>query len=1076
MALCAFGAVGYTSAAWWIRHTLRVQKELDEWEAQLEDEQSRVRAYIATGERSFIDTRPPLKAASSRIAVLRELVADNPPQVEAVIAAGRDAESVIEKLRAQIALVDGHRRLEAIAALASGEGQRQMDTFRASLSRARTEEERILASRRVQARSRAWTTLSGAALLAVVAFGMLLFAVRRERNHQGTLVALGNLASRRLESLSELAAALSAARSRAQVAEVVVEHGLSAAAGDTCTLYGLSSDGRELELLGHRGVDATLIDRIGRIGERLGSPETFKSFEAGKSVWAENEADYAALYPDLAKLKVPGRRARAFWSVPLVAEGSAVGLLGVGFYEPRSFSADERAFVATLANQCAQALLRAARLEKEDEARQWVSTTLRSIGDAVIATDAAGRIAFMNPVAERLTAWSEADAIGQPLDVVFHILSEHTRRPVENPVTKVLREGKVVGLANHTVLAARTGREVPIDDSGAPIRGEDGRVVGVVLVFRDVSEKKREAARTEFLAKAGEALVSSPDYEVTLATVANCAVPELADWCVVDLVEPNGSGIQQVAIAHVDPNKARFARELGERYPPDPDAPTGVAQVIRSGKSELYADLQPELVEAAAKDAEHLRILRELELVSAMVVPLRARTRIFGAMVFVQAESRRRYTSDDLAFAEDFARRAAMAIENSLAARDAETARKREQWLREQAERANRLKDAFLATVSHELRTPLNAILGWTVILRGGNPSAEVERALTVIERNARSQAKLIDDMLDVSRIVSGKLSLRIAPTNVASAAQAAIETVMPAASAKDISIEVAVPLTPLMLMADADRLQQIIWNLLSNAVKFTPKNGRVALGVKLAGSDVIISVTDTGEGIRPEFLSNIFEPFQQADSSTTRHHGGLGLGLSIVKHLVAAHGGSATAESAGLGTGAKFVVQLPVRAVAITDGCDLGSSAAASAGQDSLPIVARDTRLAGLRVLVVDDDEDARILLKYVLGAEGAEVHLAGSATEALERFTELRPDVLISDIGMPGEDGYALMKKIRAQPAELGGGTPAAALTAYAGSQDAQLAFMAGFQHHISKPVEPATLVSVVANLGGRTLEGSS
>jgi PAS domain S-box-containing protein len=706
------------------------------------------------------------------------------------------------------------------------------------------------------------------------------------------------------------------------------------------------------------------------------------------------------------------------------------------------------------------------RREAEEQSREWLSTTLRSIGDAVIATDDRGLVRFINPIAERLTGWSEQEALGQPLDAVFHIISERTRAVVESPVAKVLREGKVVGLANHTVLLPKTGPEVPIDDSGAPIRNEAGAVVGVVLVFRDVSEEKRQENQNEFLARAGEALVSSLDYQATLATVAKLAVPRLADWVGVDLLNPSTGGIERVAVAHADPAKVRYAEELGKRYPPPQDAPNGVPQVIRSGKSELYTEVPQPLLEASARDEEHLRIIRELELRSAMVVPLRSRGRSFGALTFIYAGSDRRYGPDDLAFAEDLARRAAMAIENSLALKEAADARDRERWLREEAERTNRLKDDFLATASHELRTPLNAILGWTLTLRRNKIDVEVDRGLAIVERNARAQAKLIEDVLDVSRIVSGKLSLHLGPTSVAAAARAAMETITPAAEAKGITLIADIGAEPLTITADADRLQQVIWNLLSNSVKFTPKDGRVWLRVARDGSDVCVTVKDDGEGIRRELLTAIFEPFQQADSSTTRRHGGLGLGLSIVKQLVVAHGGSVEAESAGIGTGSTFTIRVPVRAVPALDS-ELGELSS-STNHDPLIATAPNARLDGLRVLVVDDEADARSLVEEILRQYGADVKVAESAAGGRAALAAFKPDVIVSDIGMPDEDGYAFIRRVRAD----GGRMPAVALTAYASQQDAQRAFTAGFQKHVTKPVEPARLVSVVANLGGRSL----
>ena len=332
-------------------------------------------------------------------------------------------------------------------------------------------------------------------------------------------------------------------------------------------------------------------------------------------------------------------------------------------------------------------------------------------------------------------------------------------------------------------------------------------------------------------------------------------------------------------------------------------------------------------------------------------------------------------------------------------------------------------------------------------------------------------QTNLIEEVLDISRIISGKLALNLGPTNISDAMSGAVETVAPAAEAKNITISIDVPDPSLTIVADADRLQQIVWNLLSNAVKFTPKSGRVEVHAYREGSEVCIEVSDTGEGIRRESLPIVFAPFQQADSSTTRRHGGLGLGLAIVTQLVAAHGGTIRAESEGEGQGATFTIRLPARsalpairrAPSATFGPDRGTCAI-----DQVP------RLDGLRLLAVDDEEDSLDLVRTVLVAQGAEVHVATSAREALEKFACVRPDVIVSDIGMPETDGLSLITKIRTLTPEQGGRTPAVALTAYARREDAQRAFAAGYQMHLAKPAEPAQLAAVVANLGGRSLEG--
>jgi PAS domain S-box-containing protein len=872
----------------------------------------------------------------------------------------------------------------------------------------------------------------------------------------------------RLESLTDLAFALSGAVTKSEVADLIVERGMRQAGADIATLYVLDDTGEALDLLAQRAVSPEVLQRILRITKTEGNPRVLATLATGVSVWAETEQEYVAIFPEVARMPGSGRRAKAFWSVPLVVEGRPVGLLGMGFYEEQRFSLADRRFVETFAKLCGQALLRAVRRDRELVARRWLSTTLQSIGDAVIATDNSGLVTFMNGVAERLTGFSDGEARGRPLPEVFQIFSEETRELVESPVTKVLREGTVVGLANHTLLRTKQGAEIPIDDSGAPIRDESGVIYGVVLVFRDVTLEKRAEKRRAFLARAMETLASSLDYHTTLTRVAELAVPELADWCTIDILEPGARASRQLAVAHVDPAKVAFAREVGERYPPDRDARTGAPQVIRSGKSELYSEIPVPLLEAAAKDAEHLRILRELKLESAMIVALRSEAgRTLGAMTFIYADSGRRYHVDDLSFAEDFARRAALAIENARAASEVEAARAREQAMRERAEQASMAKDHFLATVSHELRTPLNVILGWAVVLRERELGPELQRAVSVIERNARAQARLIEDVLDLSRISSGKLALTLTSVNVGEAVRAAALALRPAADAKRIALTVAPAEDDALLTisADADRLQQILWNLLTNALKFTPKAGSVSVAASRVGSEVQIAVSDSGEGIAEAVLPHVFEPFRQADSSTTRRHGGLGLGLSLVRQIAAAHGGAVEATSAGPGLGARFVVRLPARAAtdAVKPARAARKVASFGAGVVSL--------LSGISVLVVDDELDARELVAEAFKSAGAVVHLAASAEDALGVLVTSQPDVLVSDIGMPHEDGYALMRRVRALPADQGGEIPALALTAYARAADAERAFDAGYQRHVAKPVDPLLLVELVAGLAGRS-----
>jgi signal transduction histidine kinase/CheY-like chemotaxis protein len=382
---------------------------------------------------------------------------------------------------------------------------------------------------------------------------------------------------------------------------------------------------------------------------------------------------------------------------------------------------------------------------------------------------------------------------------------------------------------------------------------------------------------------------------------------------------------------------------------------------------------------------------------------------------------------------------------------------RQEQTAREEAETANRAKDEFLATLSHELRTPLNAMLGWLWWLRtGGLDAPRAARALETVERNTRLLAQLIEDLLDVSRIITGKLRLEIQPLDLPAVIEAAVEAVRPAASAKSIRLDVAVDGTVQPVAGDPDRLQQVMWNLLSNAIKFTPENGRVDIRLARAGDRACITCRDTGKGVSPELLPYIFDRFRQAEESRHRVHGGLGLGLAIVRHLVEVHGGSVHAESGGAGQGTTFTVLLPLQ-----------PRGPARRSPTSAGTIAR---LDGVRVLVVDDEPDARESLALVLRQCGAEVTPAGSVQEALAAYDRQLPDVVVSDIRLPGEDGYDLIRHLRLREASTGRTTPAIALTAYPRVEDRAGALSAGYQMHVPKPVAPRELAAVIASLADR------
>jgi signal transduction histidine kinase/ActR/RegA family two-component response regulator len=461
--------------------------------------------------------------------------------------------------------------------------------------------------------------------------------------------------------------------------------------------------------------------------------------------------------------------------------------------------------------------------------------------------------------------------------------------------------------------------------------------------------------------------------------------------------------------------------------------------------------------------------------------PLITRAGHIIGVLSVHFRQTRRPAEREMQLMDLYARMAADIIENARlhqqAQRELEARERlliREQAARAEAESANRLKDEFLATVSHELRTPLTAIIGWTHMLRSGQLDEQAAAgALATIERNARSQTQIVEDLLDVSRIITGKLRLDVQPVNPAAAIEAAIEAVRPAAEAKGVRLMKVIDTGAGVVMGDQARLQQVVWNLLANAIKFTPRGGRVQVKLERMDAHVEIAVGDDGAGIAAEFLPFVFDRFRQADMSTTRLHGGLGLGLAIVRHLVEQHGGVVRAESRGEGHGATFVVTLPLASelrnadggTLLTEG--LTGEAAEQLAEQAASDQPQAASLSGVRVLVVDDEADTRELLKLMMSQCGASVATAGSAAEAMALLAQFKPDVLVSDIAMPGADGYELIRMVRALPQASGGRVPAVALTAYARAQDRQRAIKAGYQLHVPKPVVLSELVTMVASL---------
>lgn len=613
------------------------------------------------------------------------------------------------------------------------------------------------------------------------------------------------------------------------------------------------------------------------------------------------------------------------------------------------------------------------------------------------------------------------------------------------------------GVLLHVILETARAQQSPltIEEADVLARYLNVGVASATAEYVRFSEErlKERQADLQFLCEAGELLSSSLDSQSTLARLTRLLVPRLADYCIVHL---DGYSTEQVPIAHVDPTKVELLREVLRRF--GAKGAYGHRQLLRTGKSLLIESVPAEFLESVAETEEQLASMQRVAPCSLLVVPLQIKTTLFGSITLARSDSGQRYGSAQLLLAEDLARRAAAAIDN---ARLYELSRSE----RARAEAATRTKDEFVAMVSHELRTPLNVIMGWVRLLRTGSLSqATREQALEVVERNANAQSQLVADLLDISRVITGKIRIEPAQVDLANLVSLVLEDARFALEAKRIELHVDFANDSTVMRGDGERLRQVVWNLLLNAIKFTPKGGQIWVNLRRVESDLELIVRDTGMGISAEFMPQIFESFRQHDSTTTRAYRGLGIGLSIAKHLVDLHGGSIEARSDGPGKGASFIVRLPLSPLISTT---IGISKIPATRPHPAEL-AHPTVLAGLTVLVVDDEQDARDLLRVVLESCDVNVLEASSAEQAFTTIQGERIDLIVSDIGMPGEDGYSLIRKVRDLPLKDKARIPAIALTAFAGNEDRSRALLEGFNVHMAKPVEPAELLLALADLG--------
>jgi PAS domain S-box-containing protein len=686
--------------------------------------------------------------------------------------------------------------------------------------------------------------------------------------------------------------------------------------------------------------------------------------------------------------------------------------------------------------------------------RDFVSTVLDTVGCLVLLLDTEGRIVLFNHECERLTGYEFQECKGSEFWQLC--LQPASAASAKAEFERLKATGRSHEIENEWI--ARDGERRLVSWHYTALAGKDHSGDYVIVTGTDVTERRRseearireqarrfaaEAAqqRATLLADVSTFLTSSLENPITLSKLIHFLAPALSDWCIVYEMQASGH-FRPVEVAHGDPVKVELARRLLTASNVDPDR-HWIARVLETARAQLVNEVAEEEIALLATRAEDLDVLKELGVESLMLVPLLSVGEI-KAVIALVGTALRRFGPADLNLAEDIARRAALAMDNVRLYRE--------------AHHANRAKDEFLATVSHELRTPLNAILGWTRLLREETlDKATVTRALETIERNGRSQAQLIEDILDASRIITGKLRLISEPVELVSVVRAALDTVRPVGNAKGILLEENLQ-PPYRIMGDADRLQQIASNLLTNAIKFTPKGGRVCIKLEKVRSSIQLSVSDTGKGIKAEFLPHVFDRFSQAEQTSTRAHGGLGLGLAIVRTLVELHGGTVKVESLGEGKGATFFVNLPIAAVTLLPGDENREAAHLPSG------------LKGLRALVVDDETDARDILAHVLKGFGLETESAASAVEALAKVESYRPDVIVSDIGMPDADGYWLLEQLRSLAADQGRDIPAIALTAYASAEDRARALECGYDFHLAKPAEASELARAIAVATGR------
>ncbi len=849
----------------------------------------------------------------------------------------------------------------------------------------------------------------------------------------------------RIVRLQIVTSALAETRTSSQVAEVVVSHGLNALDAHAGSVALLNEEASEFELIGARGYPPELLHEWRRFPVSMSVPIA-DAVRNREPVFIGSIEEWQERYPESnAARAVNGNRAIA--AIPLIVKGRALGAMGLSFEGAHAFTPDDREFMQALAGQCAQALDRTRLYEAESRARAAAEASeqeyrflAESIPQIVWTARPDGWLDYYNRRWYDYTGMTPEQTAGWGWQPVLHPDDTEACLRAWSTAVKTGHDYEIeyrFRRASDGVYRWHLGR-------AAALRDAEGNIIKWFGTGTDIDDRKRAEEASRFLAEASEMLASSLDYQTTLTNVARLAVPHIADWCSIDMLNEDGS-IHRTT-THFDPLKEALARSLDKQYPANPDVPYGAHHVMRTGSPEL-AEITDEVLQVAAHDEEHLRVLREMKFKSYICVPLVARGERLGAITFASAESGRLYTHADLVVAEDLAHRAALAVENAR--------------LFHETQEANRAKDIFLATLSHELRTPLTPIIGWVHMMRAGKLRVgDVEQGLSVIDKNSQSLTRLINDLLDMSSILSGKMRIVRVAVELDAVIREAAETVRAEADKRGVGIDLTVlPCDdgqPMTVLGDRTRLVQVFWNLLNNAVKFSDGGSHVRVTCQADGTTARVEVLDAGRGIEPEFLPHVFERFRQADGSSTRLYGGLGIGLALVKSFVEAHGGAVYAASDGEGRGSSFSVTLPLyRAM----------PEALNAPVAAAPPEARESVANVRRVLIVEDARDTLDMLRIVFETQGFEAKVCESAAEALRIAASVCFDVVVSDIGLPQIDGYELIKRLREMPHLRG--VPAVALTGYASPKDAEAALAAGFDVHLPKPIDPVKLATVIGPL---------